>query len=288
MSVKLDRFPKEGETVIGTTFKSGQGGKGANQAVAAARLGEGVDVSFVCKLGHDSFAETSLSKYTSEGIDTSHVLRGDSHSGVALILIDRTGENSIAVAPGSNYDLSEEDIDSISDLIKETDILLLQLEIPVASVFKAAKLAHSSGKFVILNPAPSIELPDEVFHNIDLFIPNKVEAEFYSGIKVVDEASATEAASKLIARGVKNVIITLGKEGSVYCDGKNHSLVPARKVNVVDTTAAGDTFAGALASALAEGKGIMEAISFATCASSLCVQKAGAQESIPQRNQITI
>ena len=281
MTVKSEKMPAPGETVLGGEFIMGPGGKGANQAVAARRLGG--DVCFICKVGRDIFGDNAVAGYDREGIDTSHVLRSDKASGVALILVDKNAENSISVAPGANNDLTPEDVDSVADVIKASDYLILQLEIPVESVLRAAQIAHEAGVYVILNPAPACPLPAELFSYLSLITPNAGEVELMTGVT----GELDDKVAALRKMGVSDVIITLGSRGSyVAPEGREAELVPALKVNAVDTTAAGDTFCGALCVALSEGKDLAEAARFATKASSLTVQKMGAQSSIPYRKDL--
>ena len=281
MTVKSEKMPAPGETVLGGEFIMGPGGKGANQAVAARRLGG--DVCFICKVGRDIFGDNAVAGYDREGIDTSHVLRSDKASGVALILVDKNAENSISVAPGANNDLTPADIDSVADVIRASDYLILQLEIPVESVLRAAKIAHEAGVYVILNPAPACPLPAELFSYLSLITPNAGEVELMTGVT----GELDDKVAALRKMGVSDVIITLGSRGSYVAPaGSEAELVPALKVNAVDTTAAGDTFCGALCVALSEGKDLAEAARFATKASSLTVQKMGAQSSIPYRKDL--
>ena len=284
MTVKSPMIPRPGETVIGGEFKMGAGGKGANQAVAAKRLGG--DVTFVCKVGKDLFGDNAVENYRKEGMDVSYVLRSDKPSGVALILVDGNAENCISVATGANGDLTPEDIEASTDLIRSSSILVLQNEIPIESVLKAARIAHEAGAYVILNPAPACSLPEEIFQYVDLMTPKQTESEFYTGIPVNDEASAQKAADALRAKGVKDIIMTMGSKGSMGFTSEGTFFTPSRKVEAVDTTAAGDTFCGGLAVAISEGKTLPEAAEFATAASALTVQKMGAQESIPYRNNL--
>lgn len=280
MTIKGDRLPKPGETVLGGEFRMGPGGKGANQAVAAQRLG--ADVSFICKVGRDIFGDNAIAGYQKEGIDCSRILRSDKASGTALILVDGNAENCIAVAPGANADLTPEDVDSVADVIRSADYLILQLEIPVESVLRAAKIAHEAGVYVILNPAPACHLPDELFGYISLITPNQTESALLSGVG--DNLDA--AVEKLMQLGVKDVVVTLGSKGSLVISEGTRTLVPSLKVKAVDTTAAGDTFCGALCVALSEGCSLVDAAGFATKASALTVQKMGAQDSIPFRSDI--
>lgn len=280
MTIKGDRLPKPGETVLGGEFRMGPGGKGANQAVAAQRLG--ADVSFICKVGRDIFGDNAISGYQKEGIDCSRILRSDKASGTALILVDGNAENCIAVAPGANADLTPEDVDSVADVIRSADYLILQLEIPVDSVLRAAKIAHEAGVYVILNPAPACHLPEELFGYISLITPNQTESALLSGV----EDNLDAAVERLMQLGVKDVVVTLGSKGSLVISEGAKTLVPSLKVKAVDTTAAGDTFCGALCVALSEGCSLVDAAGFATKASALTVQKMGAQDSIPFRSDI--
>lgn len=283
MSVKTSVLPKPGETVIGGVFRMGQGGKGANQAVAAKKLGG--DVSFVCKLGRDIFGENALAHYAEVGLDTGRVLYSDKPSGVALICIDDKAENSIVVASGANSEVTDVDIESLSGLIRESEILLLQLEIPLPAVVKAAEIARSSGVMVVLNPAPAVELPDELLKCVTLLIPNECEAASISGIEINDEDTARMSVKAIKDKGVSNVIVTMGSKGAMVYDDEM-SFIPALKVNAVDTTAAGDTFCGGVCVALAEGKSLKDAVKFATAASAIAVQRHGAQDSVPTREEV--
>ncbi len=283
MTVMTDRLPVPGETVLGGRFSMGPGGKGANQAVAAKRLGG--DVSFICKVGNDLFGENALNHYRNEGIEVSGVMCSEQPSGVALITVDDKAENCIVVASGANKDITVEDIDVHKSEIQSAAIVLLQLEIPVAAVMRAAELAHEAGAYVVLNPAPACHLPDELYKNISLIVPNQTEIAFMTGIEANDEKGAEKAVEALRAKGVKDVVVTMGSKGSMVYNGIP-TFIPSKKVKAVDTTAAGDTFCGGLCVAMAEGKGLVEAARFATAASALTVQQIGAQESIPYRKDV--
>lgn len=283
MSVQADKLPCPGETVLGSTFHMGAGGKGANQAVAARLLGG--DVTFVCKVGRDLFGEKSLDGYKACGIDISHVMFSDKPSGVALITVDSHAENSIVVASGANNDITPDDMDTIAGTIRSASLLLMQLEIPLSAVERAAAIAHEAGVPVVLNPAPAAKLPESLFSCVDLIIPNETEAAAITGMRVADEDSAVRAATSLKSKGIDNVIITLGSKGSLVCNSKI-SHVPAMRVNAVDTTAAGDTFCGAVCVALSEGRSLEEAVHFATAAAALSVQRFGAQDSVPTRGEV--
>ena len=285
MTVLADRLPAPGETVLGGDFKMGQGGKGANQAIAAKRLGG--DVTFICKVGRDVFAENSIKAYEKDGLDTSSIIRCDTPSGIALITVDSKAENCIVVAGGANGKVTEADIEGIADDIKGAAVLLMQLEIPIPAVIKAAKIARKAGVRVVLNPAPATALPAELLENVDIIIPNETEMSLLTGIQVHDQKSTAEAVGAMRKTGVKDVIVTLGSKGSLVCEnGKEPVLVPAFKVKAVDTTAAGDTFCGGLCVALVEGKSLVEAATFASKASSVTVQRMGAQDSIPFRREL--
>lgn len=284
MTAKTAELPRPGETVLGGVFTMGAGGKGANQAVAAQRLGG--KVKFICKVGKDMFGDNSIAQYEKEGLDTSGILRSELPSGVALIYVDSHAENCIVVASGANGDLTEDDIEKSRKDLEGCDILLLQLESPIPSVLKAAKIAHQAGKTVVLNPAPACPLPEELFRNIDLFIPNETELSTFSGMPVNSQEEAQAAAKAMQAKGVGKLIVTMGSKGALICEGGPSVFVPAHKVKAVDTTAAGDTFCGALCVAISEGKSLKEAAEFACAASALTVQKMGAQNSIPYRKDL--
>jgi ribokinase len=283
--IKAENLPAPGETILGGDFYQNPGGKGANQAVAAARLGG--DVSLICKLGKDAFGEQSKLNFDKDGIDTSCLLFDDEKpSGVALITVDKKGENCIVVASGANSNLLPTDLVKFSDIIENASIVLIQLEIPLETVEFVTSIAASTGVKVILNPAPARPLPDSLLKNISLITPNEIEAEMLSGIKIQDTESAMEAAKNIHDRGVSTVIITMGSEGAFVYDGKTYTRIPATPVVPLDTTAAGDVFNGALAVALAEGKDINDATRFACHAAAISVTRIGAQSSAPYISEI--
>ena len=286
MTAKTQELPRPGETVLGGVFTMGPGGKGANQAVAAQRLGG--NVKFICKVGKDMFGDNAIAQYEKEGLDTTGILRSDLPSGVALIYVDSHAENCIVVASGANGDITEADIEASRKDIENCGILLLQLESPIPAVLKAAQIAHKAGATVVLNPAPACPLPEEIFKSIDLFIPNETELSTFSGIPVTCKEEAEQAAAAMQAKGVGKLIVTMGSKGALICEGGPATFVPAHKVKAVDTTAAGDTFCGALCVAISEGKSLKEAAEFACAASALTVQKMGAQNSIPYRKDLNI
>jgi ribokinase len=286
MVIKTERLPLPGETVLGGTFLMNPGGKGANQAVAAVRLGG--KVSFIAKTGNDVFGKQSVKLYREEGIDTGYIFTDtDNPSGVALISVDSKGENCIVVASGANASLSIADIEQARPGIETGSFLLMQLETSLETIEYAAQLAKKKGIKVILNPAPAQELPLSLFENLYLVTPNKTEAELLSGIKITDRQRAEKAAEEIAQKGVDNVIITLGAEGALIKERDTFHFVEAEKVIAVDTTAAGDTFNGALCVALSEGKGLADAVRFASKAAALSVTRMGAQASIPNRNEIS-
>lgn len=285
MVIKCERLPAPGETVIGGTFLMNPGGKGANQAVAAARLSGGV--TFVCKVGNDVFGTHAVAQFQQEEIDTRFIhVDAVQPSGVALINVDANGENSIAVASGANATLSPSDVDAALQTIDSETLVLVQLEIPLTTVAYIVQRSAEIGAKVILNPAPAQPLPDAVLSQLYLISPNETEAEILTGIRVTDVSAADAAAQWLYAKGVRYVIVTLGSKGALIYDGTSTRLVPAPKVIAVDTTAAGDVFNGALAVAIMEGRELEESVGFACQAAALSVTRLGAQASAPYRNEI--
>lgn len=285
MVIKADRLPVPGETIIGRQFMMNPGGKGANQAVAVARMGG--NVSFVTRTGNDLFGRQSIDFYRSEGIGTDHVFSDSDHpSGVALISVDARGENCILVAPGANAYLNVKDIEKSKEAIEKAGILLMQLEIPMETVLHAAEIAALNQVKVILNPAPAQMLPNELLKRLHVIIPNKNEAEILSGVRVTDWDSAREAADSISEKGVEIVVITLGPLGALIKEGGRYHKVEAESVDAIDTTAAGDTFCGTLCVGLSEGKDIVEAVKLACRASAITVTRMGAQAAIPYRREI--
>jgi ribokinase len=285
MVVKSRKIPSPGETIIGGTFLMNPGGKGANQAVAAARL-KG-NVTFVTKTGNDLFGEQIKHIYDFEGIDTRYIVKDPKNpSGIALIMVDQNGENCIVVAPGSNGTLSAYDISEDVYGKDPSDVFLLQLEIPVSTVEFVAQKVYERGNRVILNPAPAKLLSDDLLTCLYLITPNENEIELLTGIKVTDASSAEKAAEKLLRKGVKNVIITMGAAGAYLLTEKVSKLIPVVPVRALDTTAAGDVFNGALAVAISEGSDLEDAIVFANTAAAISVTRMGAQASAPFRKEI--
>ena len=286
MVIKTHNFPAPGETILGGRFLMNAGGKGANQAVAAARLG-GM-VTFVGKIGDDIFGKQAVQQLEDEGINVDFVaVDPENPSGVALITVDKKGENSIVVAPGSNGTLSSADFDKALAELDDSEFVLMQLEIPIPTVEHIARMAAKKQKKVVLNPAPAAVLTDELLQNLYIITPNETEAELLTGIKVSDEQSALKAALVLNEKGVELVIITMGSAGAFLLSNGKSEIISAPKVEAVDTTAAGDTFNGALVVALSEGKTIQESIAFANKAAAISVTRIGAQSSVPFRKEIS-
>ncbi|NNV55622.1 ribokinase [Limnovirga soli] len=285
MVIKSAHIPKPGETIIGGTFFMNAGGKGANQAVAAARLGG--DVDFIAKTGNDIFGKQALALFNAEGIHTQGVLTDAAHpSGVAMITVDDKGENSIVVASGANAALTVDDIKAQQALVTGANMVLLQLEIPMATVEYVAAIASAANKIVVLNPAPAMPLSDVLLQNISIITPNEHEAALLTGILVNTVADAETAAHILHAKGVANIIITMGAKGALLFTNGQFVFIDAIPVTAIDTTAAGDVFNGALVVALANGSDITAAVRFAVKAAAIAVTRLGAQASAPYLNEV--
>ena len=287
MVVKAGRLPVPGETVLGGTFYMNPGGKGANQAIAAARLG--AEVTLISKIGYDLFGLQALEIYRSEKMNTEFIFTDQkSPSGVALISVDSYGENSIIVAPGASRSLSTEDIDKAKSKLEEADIILMQLEVPIETVEYAATIAKSYGKKVILNPAPASVLSNSFLSCVHTILPNRIEAEMLSGIKVIDEESAWRAAKAIGENGIEDVVITLGKVGAYVKEKEEYTMIPAKEVETIDTTGAGDVFCGAFSVYLSESHTLTESVEFANAAAALAVTRMGAQSAIPYKREIAL
>ena len=285
--VSTEHFPLPGQTVMGKKFMTNFGGKGANQAVAASLLGG--DVTFICKVGNDNYGREMIEKFQKDGIDTQYVTATDqAATGIAVITVDANGENTIVVASGANGLLASEDIRNAEPAISQADVLLMQLETPIEPLCTAAQMAHEKGKYVILNPAPAPKapLPSDLLRHIDLIIPNETEATSITGVEILDLQSAERAMKALKELGAKDAMITLGEKGVLAYEDGEVKLFPACKVQAIDTTAAGDTFCGALSVAICQGREMKEAIAFANKAAAYTVQHEGAQCAMPHLNDL--
>ncbi|WP_339023664.1 ribokinase [Aeromonas salmonicida] len=283
--LRVPHFPRPGETLTGHSYQVVPGGKGANQAVAAARLG--APVSFIARIGDDAIGQQMRQGFEQDGIDVSAVELDETlPTGIAIIYVSDEGENSIGISAEANGALSPAMVKRHEAMIADAYTLLLQLEVPLESVFEAAKLARSHGTRVVLNPAPARPLPADLLALVDLITPNQTEAELLTGVKVSDEASAALAADRFHQMGISDVMITLGSQG-VYCsNARQQQLIPGFRVEAVDTTAAGDTFNGALLAAELAGADFNAAVRFAHGAAALSVTKFGAQSSIPSKVEV--
>ena len=277
--VNVDTMPKPGQTIIGSNFKEVPGGKGANQAVAMARLNG--NVSMIGKVGEDGFGQTLINSLKNDKVDTTYIQTAKGATGVALITVDKNAQNSIVVSPGANFEVKEDDIDNNIEAIKNSDIVVLQLETPLNTIKYALNKAKELNKYTILNPAPAVKLDDEIIKNVDLLTPNETELEIISGVSIETEEDIQKAAQIMIEKGVKELIVTLGSKGSLYINKEKSMFKKAYKVEAVDTTAAGDSYTGALAVALSQDKNIEDAMDFASKVGALSVLKEGAQSSLP-------
>lgn len=285
--VKSPRIPVKGETILGDDFFTVPGGKGANQAVAAAKLGN--EVCFIAKLGTDMFAQKSLDNFKNVGINTDYITQTDqAPSGTALITVDSDGDNCIVVVPGANHKLSKQDLMAAESVIQSTGAIVCQLEIPFDIVEFASELAAKNNIPFILDPAPAPKekLSATLLENVFILTPNETEAQILSGVEVKDEASAREACGVLLGYGVNTVILTMGSKGFLLATAEEEVLVPQIKVTAVDSTAAGDAFTGSLACFVAQGKPIVEAAKLANYVAALSVTKMGAQSSMPTREEV--
>jgi len=287
--VRMPRIPRPGETLLGGVFFTAPGGKGSNQAVAAARLGG--QVTMIGRVGSDGFGEQMLSMARSEGIDTRFVgVDADAATGVALITVDAEGQNNIAVASGANMTLTVQEVASAWEQLEAVDVLVMPLETPMETIVTAARLAHNVGVRVVLNPAPAQILSENLLLLVDVLIPNEFEAAIMTGIEIHSRADARTAAEKLISLGAGHVILTLGSQGALIAEadesGIRYAEIPAYPVRAMDTTAAGDAFVGAIAVALGEGRSLVEAARFASAAAALSVTRQGAQPSLPTRAEV--
>ncbi|MEM0929426.1 MAG: ribokinase [Pseudomonadota bacterium] len=285
MVVQAPRIPTPGETILGGTFSMVAGGKGANQAVAAARCGGAV--SFIARLGDDMFGHQAIAGLKADSIDTSHVAcLPDVASGTALITVSEDGENAITVASGANALLMPDAIETADSMIAEAAIVLTQLETPLETISALVDRCAAHGVPLVLNPAPALPLNEAIFSRVAVLTPNESEAELLSGVPVTDLESAKRAGEVILAKGVKTLIITMGGDGALLFEDGSPTMVPSFTVDPVDTTGAGDTFNGALCVAISEGKSWAEAVTFANAAAALSVTVLGAQPSAPRRADV--
>lgn len=287
LTIKSEKLPKPAQTVLGKEFFIASGGKGANQAVAAARAG--ADVTFIAKIGDDIFGNNNIMTYKKDGINTNQIIvdKGN-HSGIALIMVDNEGENLISVASNSNFNFKPDEIEKKKDVIKNADIILLQNEIPPGTNEKIISLTHELNIPVLLNPAPGPENPidSELIKKIDYLTPNRNELELVSGEIISNDLDIEKIGKNLVRKGLKNLIITLGSKGSMMIDSNQADYIPAYKVKAIDTVAAGDCFNGYLGTMIASGKNILESIKIASAAAAISVTRRGAQPSIPKINEV--
>ena len=279
---KAPRRPKTGETLIGESFGMFLGGKGANQAIASSR--SGASVHMIGRLGKDLFGNQFLEKFSNEGINTDFVIIDDVNgTGIGMPLIDATGDNSIGLIPQANMALSVDDVNNAFEPIASSDVLILQLEVPIDASQRAAEIAKENNTMVLLNPAPAREIPDSFLRLVDVLIPNEIETEILSGMKTTTNDQAIEAARALTSKGISTVILTLGHRGALLLTDEIEKRVPGFAIEAVDTTAAGDAFCGALATSLAQGSTIEDAVWVANAAGALAVTKLGAEPSLPKK-----
>ncbi len=284
-TVKVKTIPRIGESVLGKSFKRSPGGKGANQAIAAARLG--ANVTLIGRVGADVFGKELIKNLRENGIDTKYIIEdSETYTGLALIMVDEDGDNILAVASGADMRIRKEDIDRAEEIIKLSDILLIQLETPLQIVEYAINIAFNEGVKVLLNPAPAQKLSKDLLKKVYVLIPNEKEAELLSNVKIKDLNSSKISAKKLLENGTENIVITLGKNGSIIATKEETVHITGLNVNAIDTTGAGDAFCGALAVALSSGKELKEAVIYANYAGALATTKIGAQEALPTKEEL--
>ena len=283
--VQCNRLPLEGQTIVGQDFNTFVGGKGSNQAIAAARLG--ANVSMIGRVGTDNFGDELLKNLSAEGVDSQFVVKDtEMGTGVAMITVDANGDNTIVAVPKANMSLKPDNIDQAESAIAVADILLLQLEVSLLAVQRAAEIAKANDVPVLLNPAPARRIPMELMNLVDILVPNETETEFLTGFRLTDMESIKSAAKHLLEESVPTVVLTLGDQGALLATAEDIQLVPSYSVKAVDATAAGDAFCGTLAVSVARGDSWESAVNFANAAGALTVTKLGAAPSIPTREQV--
>lgn len=282
--VKTDEIPKIGETLLGNELLQIPGGKGANQGVAIAKLEK--NITFLGKVGKDAFGDELLASMEKAGVNIEHIEREDISTGIAVINVDKNGNNNIVVIPGANGLVDKEYLHRHLKVFEESEIVVFQLEIPLETVKEGLKIAKKSGKTTILNPAPAMELDDEMISNIDILMPNEHELERISKVKIADEESILRGAKVLLDKGINKIIVTLGSKGALYIDNAGSEFFKAYDVEVVDTTAAGDSFIGGFVASYIEDKDIKKAIDMGQRTAALSIQKVGAQSSLPNKKEV--
>lgn len=279
-----ERAPREGETLLGKEFRQIPGGKGANQGVAMGKLG--AQVTMLGKVGTEGMGEILLNSMKNDGVESDKIEKSSKVTGIANIVVEENGQNRILVVSGANGDVDLDYVDRNLEVIKNSDILVCQLEIPMETVKYAFKKAKENGKITVLNPAPAAHLDEEIIRNSDYIIPNETELEIITGIKTETMEGVIEAAKSLLSKGVKGLIVTLGSKGSLYVDEKNQIMTPAYKVKALDTTAAGDSFIGGFVKGIGENMAISEAIELGTKVAAISVTRIGAQTSLPTEEEV--
>ncbi|MBU5313909.1 ribokinase [Tissierella carlieri] len=282
--IKVNEIPQIGETLLGNELLQIPGGKGANQGVAIAKLNN--EIIFLGKVGKDVFGDALIESMKESGVNIEHIEKTDESTGIAVINVDKHGNNNIIVIPGANGDVDKEYLQRHLIAFEKADIVVFQLEVPLETVKEGLKIARKLGKTTILNPAPAYELDDEIIENIDILIPNEHELERISKIKITDQDSILKAANKLLHKGIRQIIVTLGSKGVLYIDTRGHKFFEAYKVNVVDTTAAGDSFIGGFVSSYIENGNIERSIEMGQKTAALAIQKVGAQSSLPTKEEV--
>lgn len=280
----VEYTPSIGETILGNGLDRIPGGKGANQGVTIGKLGG--QVNMIGKIGDDDYGKALLRSLKESGVNSEHVMTSKESTGLAFIMVNANGDNSIVVIPGANFDIDEEDIGKKEGVIKSSDVLVCQLESPLEVIEKALNIAKAEDTFTILNPAPGKVLPESILEKVDLLTPNESELEILTGQKITDEESILKACKILLDKGIKQLIVTLGEKGSLLVNESGHEKFEAMKVDAVDTTAAGDSFTGALAFGIDQGESIMEAIKLATQVAAISVTRKGAQSSLPNMAEV--